>query len=63
MQVIKTHENNKYFCPMKDRSLDNNRCDGPKCMWWSYDKVIKNPDAPIDDQEWVDNLFQGYCDI
>ena len=63
MQVIKTNEHTKYLCPMKDFTLDRNRCDGPKCMWWCYaEKEVyvefrNNPNIP----EYEDDLTKGYC--
>ena len=41
MQVIKTDEHRKYFCPLKytPSTTYTERCDGPKCMWWKYASI------------------------
>ena len=65
MQVIKTDEHTKCFCPMKYNNTPDhmNRCDGPKCMWWCYaEKEIyvefrSVPTIP----EYEDDLTKGYC--
>lgn len=57
MQVIKTSEHTKYFCPLKNHSLDNNRCDGPKCMWWNYMRDAE--DRPPKGTKFTSE--DGYC--
>ena len=51
MQVIRALEHRRYFCPLKDHALDNNRCDGASCMWWEYKSTegeYPKPSLPID---------------
>jgi hypothetical protein len=60
MQVINTTEHSKYFCPYKITKGDYNRCEGPKCMLWTY-KLI-----PIDQSttlSLVEDKTRGYCGV
>ena len=63
MQVIETKNYRKYLCPMKDSTLDEKSCDGPKCMWWCYmvKEIFKDAKKFPYFTEYEIDLDRGHC--